>query len=85
MKISTTAIQGESTFGMKENEDDEDDRVELQIRNATKILKNLLRDSGNSLVDLLHVNCEVNFMHCTYIVYQNVQGFHLYLPISQYN
>ena len=60
MKISKAEIQGESTSGMTENEVDENDRVELQIRNATKVLESLLGDNSNSFVDLLHVNCEVH-------------------------
>ena len=60
VKLSKAEINGESTFGMKENEAEPQDLVELQVRSATKVLKNLLSDS--SFVDLFHVNCEVNFL-----------------------
>ena len=60
VKISKSELQGESTFGMKENKVEQNDLVELQVRNATKVLESLLRDSSSSFVDLFHVNCEVN-------------------------
>ena len=60
VKISKAELQGESTFGMKENKVEQNDLVELQVRNATKVLESLLNDSGSSFVDLFHVNCEVN-------------------------
>ena len=60
VKLAQAEINGESTFGMKENEAEPKDLVELQVKSATKVLKNLLSDSGSSFVDLLHVNCEVN-------------------------
>ena len=60
VKISKSELQGESTFGMKGHEVEQNDLVELQVRNATKVLESLLDDSGSSFVDLFHVNCEVN-------------------------
>ena len=60
VKISKEELQGESTFGMKENVVEENDLVELQVKNATKVLESVLGDSGSSFVDLFHVNCEVN-------------------------
>ena len=67
MKLSKAEIIGESTFGMKDNEAEPKDLVELQIRNATQVLKNLLSDSGSSFVDLFHVNCEVNYLPYTFL------------------
>ena len=63
VKIAKAEILGESTFGMKGNEGDQNDLVELQVRSATKVLESLLSDSGSSFVDLLHVNCEVNLLN----------------------
>ena len=63
VKISKAEILGESTFGMKGNEGEQNDLVELQVRSATKVLESLLSDSGSSFVDLLHVNCEVNLFY----------------------
>ena len=61
MKISKSEIRGEGTFGMKGNEGEKNDLVELQVKSATKVLESLLSDSGSSFVDLLHINCEVNY------------------------
>ena len=62
VKISKAEIIGESTFGMNGNtcKMEQNDLVELQIRNARRVLESLLIDSGSSFVDLFHVNCEVN-------------------------
>ena len=59
---------------MTENEVDENDRVELQIRNATKVLESLLGDNGNSFVDLLHVNCEVQYISIHQIYFNNISN-----------
>ena len=49
---------GQSTFGMKDTIGD--DFEELQIRDASKTLSEVLRNTKDkSEVDLLHVNCEV--------------------------
>ena len=45
---------------MIDNEEEQNDLVELQVRNATKVLKSLFGDSDSTFVDLFHVNCEVN-------------------------
>ena len=66
VKLSKSELQGESTFGMKENKVEQNDLVELQVRNATKVLESLLRDSSSSFVDLFHVNCEVNCQSNTF-------------------
>ena len=51
---------GQSTFGMKDTEGDEFE--ELQIRDASKTLSGVLRNTKDkSEVDLLHVNCEVSW------------------------
>ena len=60
MKISQAEVNGESTFGMKDNEAEQNDLVELQVKSATRVLGSLLSKSDSSFVDLLHVNCEVN-------------------------
>ena len=75
MKISKAEILGESTFGMKGNEGDQNDLVELQVRSATKVLESLLSDSGSSFVDLLHVNCEVNLFN----------KIHFFCPLSSFH
>ena len=50
---------GQSTFGMKDTEGDEFE--ELQIRDASKTLSEVLRNTKDKTeVDLLHVNCEVS-------------------------
>ena len=50
---------GQSTFGMKDTEGDEFE--ELQIRDASMTLSEVLRDTKDKTeVDLLHVNCEVS-------------------------
>ena len=62
VKISKAEIIGEST-SMNGNtcKMEQNDHVELQIRNARRVLESLLNDSGSSFVDLFHVNCEVNY------------------------
>ena len=65
MKISQAEINGESTFGMKDNEAKQNDLVELQVKSATKVMGSLLSKSDSSFVDLLHVNCEVNHILST--------------------
>ena len=62
MKISQAEINGESTFGMKDNIAEQNDLVELKVKSATKVLGSLLSKSDSSFVDLLHVNCEVNYI-----------------------
>ena len=72
VKLSKSSIIGQSTFGMKETEGDEFE--ELQIKDASKVVSNVLRDlNEKDEVDLLHVNCEVrNF-------FGNIQPFLDYL------
>ena len=65
VRLSKAELNGESTFGMKDNEAEPKDLVKLKVRNSTKVLKNLLSDSGSSFVDLFHVNCEVNYLPST--------------------
>ena len=56
---------------MKETEGDEFE--ELQIKDASKVVSNVLRDlNEKDEVDLLHVNCEVRF-------FGNIQPFLDYL------
>ena len=59
VKLSKASIIGQSTFGMKETEGD--DFEELQIKDASKAVDEVLRNLDDKQeVDLLHVNCEVS-------------------------
>ena len=61
VKLSKASIIGQSTFGMKETEGEEFE--ELQIKDASRAVGDVLRNlKDKSEVDLLHVNCEVNWM-----------------------
>ena len=60
VKLAKADVMGEGTFGMSETASDDDDEiVELQIRDASKILKRIIEDhKGSGEIDLFHVNCE---------------------------
>ena len=63
VKLSKASIIGQSTFGMKETEGD--DFEELQIKDASKAVGEVLRNLDNRKeIDLLHVNCEVRETFC---------------------
>ena len=64
VKLSKDKIIGQSTFGMKETDGKEFE--ELQIKDASKAVSNVLRKLINKKeVDLLHVNCEVTSFYET--------------------
>ena len=61
VKLSKASIIGQSTFGMKETEVKGGEFEELQIRDASKAVGEVLRNiKDKTEVDLLHVNCEVS-------------------------
>ena len=57
VKLSRSALLGQGTFGMVEKKKENEAYVELDIRDASKIIRKLSEHSGG-FVDLLHVNCE---------------------------
>ena len=71
--LSQADIQGQGTFGMKDNEGDDEKIVELEITNASTAFNNVT--GGSEQLDLLHVNCE----GCEYEMLENIikSGLHL--------
>ena len=57
VKLSKSALAGQGTFGMVEKKEENEDYVELDIRETSRVVKELSKDNGG-FVDLLHVNCE---------------------------
>ena len=63
VKLSKASINGVSTFGMKETEVEGEEFEELQIKDASRAVGDVLRNlKDKSEVDLLHVNCEVSWI-----------------------
>jgi len=76
VKLSKSSIIGQSTFGMKETEGDEFE--ELKIKDASKIVSNVLRNlNEKDEVDLLHVNCE----GCEWEMFENLIGSGIHTKI----
>jgi len=55
VKLSRSELLGEGTFGMTDKKNEDEPFVNLKIREASKIIREI---SNNGFVDLLHVNCE---------------------------
>jgi len=75
VKLSKASIIGQSTFGMKETEVKGGEFEELQIRDASKAVGEVLRNiKDKTEVDLLHVNCE----GCEWEMFENLlsSGIH---------
>eukprot|EP00090_Calanus_glacialis_P037903 TRINITY_DN6584_c0_g1_i1.p1 TRINITY_DN6584_c0_g1~~TRINITY_DN6584_c0_g1_i1.p1 ORF type:complete len:306 (+),score=88.52 TRINITY_DN6584_c0_g1_i1:173-1090(+) len=52
--LASADLDGQSTFGMKENEESKE--IPLQIKEAANVFKNITAKAGT--IDLMHVNCE---------------------------
>jgi len=67
VKLPASSIEGVRTFGMGGDEESQDEEiyVELQIQAAHEVLKEV---AGDSIIDLLHVNCE----GCEWEMFENL-------------
>ena len=57
VKLSRSALAGQGTFGMVEKKKENEEYVELDIKEASRVIKEISEENGG-FVDLLHVNCE---------------------------
>ena len=57
VKLSRSELAGQGTFGMVEKMKENEVHVELDIREAARVIKEISKTNGG-FVDLLHVNCE---------------------------
>ena len=64
--LSRADLKGQGTFGMRDTEADDEEKVELEIIEATVAVNNLT--GGTEDLDLLHVNCE----GCEYELLENI-------------
>ena len=66
--LSPTDLKGQETFGMEntEAEAEAEEKVELEIVEASQVLSNVMTEAGD--LDLLHVNCE----GCEYEMFENI-------------
>ena len=64
--LSPADLKGQGTFGMRDTEADDEEKVELEIIEATVAVNNIT--GGTEDLDLLHVNCE----GCEYELLENI-------------
>ena len=64
--LSPADLKGQETFGMENTEAGHEDPVELEITEASQVIRNVM--TGAEDLDLLHVNCE----GCEYEMFENI-------------
>ena len=74
--LSQTDLQGQGTFGMKDSEEG-GEKIPLDIREASVVVRNVTTGAGAETLDLLHVNCE----GCEYEMLENIIRANLHTNI----
>ena len=64
--LSQADLQGQGTFAMENSEQDEGQKIPIEIREASMVVRNVT--AGAEDLDLLHVNCE----GCEYEMLENI-------------
>ena len=64
--LSQADLQGQGTFAMENSEQDEGQKIPLDIIEASEVVRNVT--AGAEDLDLLHVNCE----GCEYEMLENI-------------
>ena len=73
--LSPTDLQGQGTFGMKDTEEEDKQKIPLDIIEASVVVRNVT--AGAEDLDLLHVNCE----GCEYEMLENIIRQNLHTKI----
>ena len=73
--LSQSDLQGQGTFAMKNSEEDEGQKIPLDIIEASVVVRNVT--AGAECLDLLHVNCE----GCEYEMLENIIRENLHTKI----
>ena len=73
--LSEADLRGQGTFGMKNTEEDEGQKIPLDIIEASVVVRNVTE--GVEALDLLHVNCE----GCEYEMLENIIRANLHTKI----
>ena len=74
--LSEDDLKGQGTFGMENSDSENEKKVELDIREVTTVVNNVI--GGAEQLDLLHVNCE----GCEYEMLENIIHSNLHQKIK---
>ena len=66
--LSPEDLKGQGTFGMKDSEQEDKQKIPLDIVEASEVVRNVTAGAGAEDLDLLHVNCE----GCEYEMLENI-------------